>query len=365
MSDFSINCPVNSVSFGQVSTAILREFHKKGMEPCIFPIGGNLDLSTQKEDKEFSDWLTNCSNKALYSHNRDIPTFKLWHLNGSLESLSRDQALFTFYELDQPTKQEINIAKNNTKILVSSNESKSVFNNFGVNNVDVIPLGFDYTNFKKTEKKYFNDGRITFNVVGKFEKRKHHEKLIKAWVKRFGGSKEYFLQCAIYNTFLKEEDNQKITNAIMQGEKPFNVSFFGFMAKNDLYNDFLNSGDIILSMSGGEGWGLPEFHSVAMGKHSVVLNASSYKEWANEKNSVLVNPNGKIPVYDKMFFHEGQPFNQGNIYDFDQDEFIHSCEQAIERVKNNKVNEEGLLLQEEFTYEKTADAIIEQINTLK
>ena len=115
MSDFSINCPVNSVSFGQVSTAILREFHKKGMEPCIFPIGGNLDLSTQKEDKEFSDWLTNCSNKALYSHNRDIPTFKLWHLNGSLESLSRDQALFTFYELDQPTKQEINIAKNNTK----------------------------------------------------------------------------------------------------------------------------------------------------------------------------------------------------------------------------------------------------------
>ena len=86
MSDFSINCPVNSVSFGQVSTAILREFHKKGMEPCIFPIGGNLDLSTQKEDKEFSDWLTNCSNKALYSHNRDIPTFKLWHLNGSLES---------------------------------------------------------------------------------------------------------------------------------------------------------------------------------------------------------------------------------------------------------------------------------------
>ena len=76
----------------------------------------------------------------------------------------------------------------------------------------------------------------------------------------------------------------------MQGEKPFNVSFFGFMAKNDLYNDFLNSGDIILSMSGGEGWGLPEFHSVAMGKHSVVLNASLNKEWANEKIRYLLTP---------------------------------------------------------------------------
>ena len=334
------------------------------MEPCIFPIGGNLDLSTQKEDKEFSDWLTNCSNKALYSHNRDIPTFKLWHLNGSLESLSRDQALFTFYELDQPTKQEINIAKNNTKILVSSNESKNVFNNFGVNNVDVIPLGFDYTNFKKTEKKYFNDGRITFNVVGKFEKRKHHEKLIKAWVKRFGGSKEYFLQCAIYNTFLKEEDNQKITNAIMQGEKPFNVSFFGFMAKNDLYNDFLNSGDIILSMSGGEGWGLPEFHSVALGKHSVILNAHSYKEFANEDNSVLVEPNGKIDCYDGKFFREGTPFNQGQIYTWDEDDFIDGCELAIKRVESSKINEKGLELQDQFPLSKTVDALLDHLKDM-
>ena len=53
-----------------------------------------------------------------------------------------------------------------------------------------------------------------------------------------------------------------------------------------------------------------EFHSVAMGKHSVTLNASGYKQWANEENSVLVNPSGKVPVYDGMFFHEGQPYNQ-------------------------------------------------------
>ena len=66
-----------------------------------------------------------------------------------------------------------------------------------------------------------------------------------------------------------------------------------------------------------------------------------------------------------MFFHEGQPFNQGNIYDFDEDAFINACEQAIERVESDRVNKEGLLLQEEFTYEKTADAIIEQINTLE
>jgi len=46
-------------------------------------------------------------------------------------------------------------------------------------------------------------------------------------------------------------------------------------------------------MSGGEGWGLPEFQSVALGKHGVILNSSGYQDWANEKNTVMVQPNGK------------------------------------------------------------------------
>ena len=74
-----------------------------------------------------------------------------------------------------------------------------------------------------------------------------------------------------------------------------------------------------------------------------------------------MNPSGKIPVYDGMFFQEGTPYNQGNIYDFDEDEFIEACEKVIERVKASRVNKEGLSLQEEFTYEKTTDSILEKI----
>lgn len=133
------------------------------------------------------------------------------------------------------------------------------------------------------------------------------------------------------------------------------------MAKNAIYNDFLNSADIILGMSGGEGWGLPEFHSVGLGKHAVVMNAHAYKGWANENNCTLVNPSGKIEAYDGVFFHKGQPFNQGNIYDYDEDEFIHACEQAIEKVEENRVNEEGQKVQEEFTVEKTLDSLLKLV----
>jgi hypothetical protein len=52
------------------------------------------------------------------------------------------------------------------------------------------------------------------------------------------------------------------------------------MNENSIYNEFLNSADIILGMSGGEGFGLPEFQSIALGKHAVLLNAHAYKTWA-------------------------------------------------------------------------------------
>ena len=118
---------------------------------------------------------------------------------------------------------------------------------------------------------------------------------------------------------------------------------------------------MVIGMSGGEGWGLPEFHSVAMGKHSVIMDATGYKEWATKENSELVTPSGKISSVDGVFFNEGADYNQGRIYDFDEDAFIDACEKVIKRVESNPENEEGLKLQDEFTYEKTTNQILSSI----
>ena len=275
--------------------------------------------------------------------------------------MSSGKQSFSFYELDQPTKEEVNIVKNNQAVIFSSKECEEVFNLFGAKNVSTTPLGFDKYNFHQTNKKYFSDDRITFNVVGKFEKRKHHRKAIRAWLKKFGNNKKYFLQCSIFNTFLSQEDNQKLIAETLGGQNYFNINVVGFMPNNELYNDFLNSGNIIIGMSGGEGWGLPEFQSVGLGKHSVILNAHSYKGWANEKNSVLVTPSGKVDSHDGMFFNKGADFNQGQIFDWNEDDFISACEEAIKRVERNPTNEEGLKIQEDFTYSKTLDSLLKLV----
>ena len=349
-----LSLPINSVSFGQISTLLLREIYEsKELDPHIFLIGNQVDLSSQENiNKEFIDWLTVNLNRNLKDHKRSIDSFKLWHLNGSMESLSNNQTLLSFYELDSPTEEELNIVNNQKQVLFSSQETVDLFIKRGCKNVKYIPLAFDHHNFKKTDKKYFNDDRIVFNLCGKLEKRKNHEKIIKSWIKKYGNNNKYFLQCSIFNPFMKQEDQEKILSSVLQGQKYFNVSFLGGMQKNGMYNDYLNSSNIIIGMSGGEGWGLPEFQSVALGKYGVIMNEHGYKGWANKNNSVLVNSKNKIEAYDGIFFQKGSPFNQGSIFDFDEEEFISAMEKAEQKVKDNPVNEEGLKLQKEFSSKK-------------
>lgn len=357
----SINVPINSVSFGQISTLFLRELHKRNADINLIPVGNNFDLSCQDDEPVFFNWLKEKSVGHIKKVKRSDKGFKLWHLNGSLESYSNDQTLFSFYELDSPTAEEVNIVNNQKCTIFSSNYSCEAFRQMGCENVKYVPLAFDKYNFKKLDKQYFNDGRIVFNLVGKLEKRKNHKKVIEAWIKKFGNNKDYMLQCAIFNPFIKMEDNQTLISSILMGQNYFNVNFLSMMQKNGMYNDFLNSADIVIGMSGGEGWGLPEFQSVALGKYGVILNAHSYKEWANKDNATLVNPSGKIEAYDNLFFHRGAPFNQGNIFDFNEDEFINACELTIEKVKSQKTNKEGLKLQDRFTSEKMTDKILELV----
>lgn len=357
MTNLVANLPINSVSFGNVSVTLLRAAFEKGLSSTIFPIGG-VDVSSYTFDETFGKWLEKGINFSYEKHSRSNPVLKLWHLNGSLESFSSDQILLTFHELDQLTASEVNAIKNQKLVLVTSEYTKRVCLDYGLTNVEVIKLGFDKWSFRRRDKSYFNDGRITFGISGKYEPvRKRHEKTIRAWIKRFGNDRRYFLQCSLFNPFRKLEELKQDWFNLVDGKKPFNVEFLSPIEKNVDYNEFLNSNDIIVDM-GTESWGLPLFQSLAIGKHGVALDAAGHKSFANNQNCVLVQPNAKIPAYDGFFFHPGAPFNQGNVFDFEEEAFIHACEESIKRVESNKVNGEGMKLQETHSADKSLGEIL-------
>lgn len=359
MQQLIIKCPLNSLSFGNVSYNLLREAYKKDINVCLFPISDRIDVAAyDKIDKDFESWIKESYDKRFTAVNKDTPTLQLWHLNGSENRISKSQHLLTFYELDCPTLTEKNLVDLQDSVIFSSEYAKKRFESVGCSNAESVTLGFD-EDFCKTNKKYL-EGRVHFGLMGKFEKRKHTAKLIQAWAKKFGNNYDYQLSCCVYNPFFNKEQMDQVIAQTLGGQTYGNINFLPYLKTNSEVNDFLNSIDIDLSgMSGAEGWNLPAFNATCLGKRSIVLNCTSHKDWANDKNSLIVEPSGKEVAEDNVFFHSGQPFNQGHIYSFDEEDFIAKMEEAVKL--SSSPNKEGEKLQKKFTYQKMFENILKII----
>jgi len=356
-----VNAPINALSFGNVSVNILREIHKKNIELIFFPIGDKAELDAyDKIDPDFISYLQQATNERINKIDKNISSLKLWHICGSETRYTKNQALFTFHEVSEVTQTEKNLLNLQDLTFVSSRYTKNIFELNGIENVHYVPLGFD-NDFYATNKIYL-ENKIHFGILGKLENRKNTVRIIKTWLKLFGNKSEYQLSCAITNPFLDKARFQNEILKALEGKQYNNINFIPYMQTNAEVNDFINSIDIDLSgLSGGEGWNLPSFNATALGKWSIVLNATSHKDWANQKNSILIEPSSLKDCYDDVFFKKGQPFNQGQFFDLSDEEIENAILKSISYAKTP--NAEGLKLQKEFTYEKTVETILCAINS--
>jgi glycosyltransferase involved in cell wall biosynthesis len=351
-----VNAPINGLSFGNVSVNILRELFKKNIDLVFFPIGDKAEMDAyDKIDPDFVKYLQAATNDRYGKISKDIPSLKLWHIFGSETRYSKNQSLFTFHEVSEVTNIEKNLLKLQDNIFVSSNYTKNIFNLNGLDNVTHVPLGFD-NDFQITNKTYLQD-KIHFGILGKFENRKNTARIIKSWLKLFGNKPEYQLSCAITNPFLDKARFQNELLKVLEGKNYNNLNFVPYMQTNSEVNDYLNSIDIDLGgLSGSEGWNLPSFNATALGKWSVVINATAHKDWATKDNSILTEPSSLKDCYDDVFFKKGQSFNQGQFFDISDQEMNDAILKSLSYAKTP--NPEGLKLQKQFTYERTVETIL-------
>ena len=178
MDSLIFEAPSNALSFGNVSLNLLREMHRQGIKVSYFPIGNELNLESYDSlDGSCKKWIQESYDTRFDSIKKDIPTLKLWHLNGSEMRIGSHQTLYTFYEASQPTDQEIALANLQNHTVFSSSYACEVFKEAGASSCSSVPCGFD-EDFKKVNKTYLPD-KIHFGLMGKWEKRKHTENIIK------------------------------------------------------------------------------------------------------------------------------------------------------------------------------------------
>ena len=359
MKKLNFDGPINGLSLGNVTVNFLRELKEKDLDLGFFPIGDKGEFEAyDKIPEDFKKWVSTIAATRLKKLSPETPTLKVWHLNGSEKALP-NQYLYTFYEVDSPTEEEVNIVNIQKHVFFSSSEAADALKNKGCSNVSHIPLGFD-PDFHETENNYKLNGVTHFGLIGKFERRKNTQALIQLWTEKFGNDPKYQLSCLVTNPFLNDDQMREAIQSSLRGRTWTNVNFIPRLKTNSEVNEFMNAIDIDLSgLSNGEGWNLPAFNATALGKWSIVSNCSSHKAWATEENSILVDPVGKQPCYDNFFFKEGNPFNQGEYYKLNGDDILKSFDRAVEKV--GQKNTEGTKLRDKFTYSKTVDAILDCI----
>jgi hypothetical protein len=358
MKKLSFDGPINGLSLGNVSVNFLRELKQREIELSLFPVGEKGEFEAyDKASDEFKKWIGNIALNRLKKIKPDTPTLKVWHINGS-ERVLPNQHLYTFYEVDSPTEEEVNIVNLQKHVFFSSSEAADLFKEKGCKNVSYVPLGFD-PDFRETNKEYLSDV-IHFGLIGKFERRKNTQAIIQLWLEKFGNNPKYQLTCLVNNPFFEDKQMNGAIQSCLNGKSYSNINFLPRLKTNSEMNDLMNSIDIDLSgLSNGEGWNLPSFNATALGKWSIVSNCSAHKDWATEKNSILVDPIGKQPCYDNFFFKEGMPFNQGKYYKLKGTDISESFDRAIERA--GQKNTQGTKLRDKFTYSKTIDTILDCI----
>ena len=225
-----------------------------------------------------------------------------------------------------------------------------------------MPVGFD-EDFAKIEGVKLNPEVVHFGLMGKFEKRKHTEKIIKLWLSKFGNNSKFQLTVCVTNPFIDNNDMNDILSNCLSGKRYSNINFLSYLKSNSEVNQLLNSIDIDLTgLSGAEGWNIPAFNASCLGKWSIVLNETAHKDWANNENSILVESNGKVPAYDSKFFVEGQPFNQGDIFTWDSDIVSQAMDTAVS--KKGQINTEGEKLKEQFSYSRSVDRLLKGIEEM-
>lgn len=354
----------NPLSFGFLTVGLQKEFWKRKIDFNYFPIGGNVDWSCfDKIDEEFRNYINNSAQNAIKKFSINDGSFKLWHINSSWHKLSKkNNYLLTFVEVDQLTDEEICILNSFDKVFVTSTFSQTVFTDYGVKcPVIYTPMGIDQEIFYNTNKPRPFKDIIVWSIFGKAEARKSHLQTIQAWLSKFANNSRHKLHLFISNPFLKPEQFNQFLAQVFNGQpKPFNVDIFPYLPTNSQLNECYNTTDIVIDMSGGESISLPSLTCLSIGKIGIIHHNSGMRDWANDKNAILVKPSGKKSCFDGVFFGPGK-FNQGNFYQYKTEDLLNAFDIAIKQFEANPINEEGKKLTESYSFKVGADIILKEI----
>ena len=348
--------PINQLGYGVAGLNILKALQNH-TDVALHMIGqpqvaNQVDADSVKKGLE-----------TAQTFDPNAPCIKIWHQNQMAERIGSGKFIgFPIFELDTFTDLEKHHLMACDELLVCSQWAKDVVltdvypmpvgHDFFENRVHVVPLGVDTDIFKPAPEKQ-NDKIIFFNC-GKWEVRKGHNFLIKAFKKIADKYDNVELWMMCENPFNSPEEEKRWQQLYNHPK----VKFINRVHTQEEVYNIMCKIDCGVFPSRGEGWNLELLELMAVGKHVIATNYSAHTEFCNKENCSLVEIDEKEPAFDgKWFFGQG---NWAKIDDDTVDAIADSMESFIKN-KQKTLNEAGIQTAKEFSWSNSADRILNVI----
>jgi glycosyltransferase involved in cell wall biosynthesis len=349
MKSLNLNCPIGGSGYGISSLNIFKELTKLH-NISLFPIGQNASVNSEEEKTLLQEAVRNNQN---FSYN--APCLKIWHQNDLASRIGRGKYYaFPFFELDTITPLERHHLNYTDELFVASEWGKNVLINNGVDTkITVAPLGVDMNIFTEPPKiKVENDNYIFFHI-GKWEKRKSQDFLIKAFETAFDVNDNVELWLMPFNPFISKEQENYWLNLVDNSKLSSKIKIYNRVETQYDLATFIYYADCGVFISRAEGWNNEAIECMAMNKPIITTFYSAHTEYCDEDNSYLVHVEDKEPAYDIKWFN-----GQGNWAKLADQEL----EQVVNHMRNvytNKVrsNPEGVITAQKYNWTNTAKII--------
>ena len=344
----NIISPINQLGYGIAGLNIVKEFNKVA-DVALWPIG-EVQCSNL-EDFEICKQLANNMNKSGFE---DAPVLKIWHQHDMRipEALTGKTFGFPIFDLDTFTDQEVNELNSVDHLIVCSKWAKEIVEQNGITvPVSVAPLGVDLDIFVPTKLDQDRSKTIFFNC-GKWEVRKGHDILIKAWDKIDQDNVELWMMCE--NPFNSLNEANYWRNLY---DRP-NVKLIPRVnTQLDVYN-IMAEVDCGVFPSRAEGWNLELLELMACGKHVITTDYSAHTEFCTKENSDLIPISSMEPAFDDKWF-----FGQGRWAKI-EDSTIAILSEYMKNFSSShqdQINQAGIETSKKFTWSNTVQEIIKYV----
>jgi hypothetical protein len=307
----NIITPINQLGYGIVGTNIVKALKQINHSPCLFPLGPTevyyADLPIIEE----------AVNNGKQNYSVQAPSVRIFHANDLSMHVGKGKHCgWPIFELTKFTDQELYQLRSMDVIFVCSVWAKRIMYRNHINvPTYTIPLGVDRGIFNEKNNSAPKDETIFFNA-GKWEVRKGHDILAKAFNAAFTEDDSVKLIMHCHNPFMSQEHNRgwstQYTNSKLGRAGKIVVSNDRLASQYDLAR-WMSVAHCGVFPSRAEGWNMEALELLSMGKHLIITDYSAHTQYCSEKNSRLITIDKLAPAYDKVWFNgEGQWAEFGN-----------------------------------------------------